>query len=352
MISRITFIGGGLQGGGQERSLVNLSNHLTRIGYSVSIINLFRTDNFYYLDERITIEWPIISREKYHRLIYAFIVLKYVRQKIRTLKPDVILSFGEWFNPFVILSTRFLNIPVYISDRMGPTMKLDPLVQLTRRLLYRYADGVIVQTQFAREIVQKLTKITRIKVIPNPLYPINANTNYKVKRIVSLGRLSKEKGHIHLIRAFSKIQSPEWTLAIIGDGYERTYLQREAEDLHIAGRVKFYGQLKEFAAILGESEIFVLPSLHEGFPNALLEAMSIPLACISTNCYAGPEDIIQHGVNGLLVKPGDEIELKAAIDLLIENPELRKNLAGEAYNVRELYKFERIAEDYIKFIES
>ena len=103
--------------------------------------------------------------------------------------------------------------------------------------------------------------------------------------------------------------------------------------------------------MLGESEIFVLPSLHEGFPNALLEAMSVPIACISSNCTAGPADIIKHGINGLLVKPGDENELEEAINKLIENPELRKSMAEEAYKVRDRYNYEKIADEYVKFIQ-
>jgi len=351
MADKICLVGGGLQGGGQERAIVNLANYLVNKGWSVSIISLFKTEQFYPTDDRIIIEWPNIIRSKHHRLIYALKMLPYIRRTIKESKPDVILSFGEWFNPFVLLSTRFLDVPVYLSDRMGPLMKLDPIIQVSRRLTYRHADGVIVQTKIAAEIVKKLTNSNNIRIIPNPLNPINCEVSNKVKRIITIGRLSKEKGHIHLIRAFNKIKYNDWSLSIIGDGPEKEFLQNETERLKINNRIHFHGHLKDFSVLLGESEIFVLPSLHEGFPNALLEAMSVPLACISSNCIAGPADIIKHGINGLLVKPGDENDLKEAIIKLIENPELRKSLAEEAYKVRDRYNYEKIADEYVKFIQ-
>ena len=116
--------------------------------------------------------------------------------------------------------------------------------------------------------------------------------------------------------------------------------------------VVFHGFMKDFNNLLGESEIFVLPSYHEGFPNALLEAMSVPIACISSNCVAGPSDIIEHGKNGLLVEPGNVEELAAAINKLIQNKELRDSLAREAYKVRETYNFEKIARQYLDFIQA
>ena len=347
---RLCFVGGGLKGGGQERTLTDLANYVISQGHKAEIINLFRTEQFYTISSDIFIKWPDLERDKYNRFIYALKILPYLRRNIQLFKPDVVISFGEWFNPYTVISTRFLGVPVYLYDLMGPSMRLDPLIQLSRRALYRFADGIIVQTKVAGEIVQQSIGAKMIKVIPNPLNPINAENCSKQNHIVSLGRLSKEKGHIHLLRAFSMIKKKDWSLVIIGDGPERSSLQWIAHQLKVNERVKFYGHLRDFASLLGQAEIFVLPSLHEGFPNALLEAMSIPLACISSDCVAGPGDIIQHGVNGILVNPGDEKELAEAIDLLIMNPDLRQSLAQEAYKVREKYNFDIIARELLNFI--
>lgn len=78
--------------------------------------------------------------------------------------------------------------------------------------------------------------------------------------------------------------------------------------------------------------------------------MSVPLACISSDCVAGPGDIINNGVNGLLVEPGNVEVLASAIDLLIQNPSLRVKLSEEAFKVRETNAFDKIAQEYKNFI--
>ncbi|MBK8547866.1 MAG: glycosyltransferase [Saprospiraceae bacterium] len=112
----------------------------------------------------------------------------------------------------------------------------------------------------------------------------------------------------------------------------------------------FYGHLKDFGKILGESDIFVLPSFYEGFPNALIEAMSVPLACISSNCVAGPSDIIQHERNGMLYEPGNIEELTTLLNILTGNTDLRQSLSNEAIKIRETLEFKKIAQQYLDFI--
>jgi GalNAc-alpha-(1->4)-GalNAc-alpha-(1->3)-diNAcBac-PP-undecaprenol alpha-1,4-N-acetyl-D-galactosaminyltransferase len=350
MVKKICFIGGGLRGGGQERALTSLANYFAGNGYQISIINLFKTEQFYPLESNIEIMWPKAERRKHHRLVYAFRISFYLRRTIKTVKPDILLSYGEWFNPFVILSTRLLSIPLYVLDRMGPEMKLDFLIETSKKAFYRFATGIITQTNTAAKIVGEKTGAKNIAVISNPVNNVNVDTSIKKKQIVTVGRLSKEKGHVVLIRAFSKLIKMDWTLHIVGDGPERSNLEEESSSLGISERVRFYGFKKDFANILGESEIFVLPSFYEGFPNALIEAMSVPLACISSDCVAGPKDIIEEGVNGLLVQPGNVDALTSSLNQLIENPELRKKLAYEAYKVRENLAFDKIAQQYLDFI--
>ena len=88
----------------------------------------------------------------------------------------------------------------------------------------------------------------------------------------------------------------------------------------------------------------------EGFPNALIEAMSIPLACISTDFLSGDNEIIQNGINGLMVPTGSVVELTKALDKLMNDKDLRNKLAANAYAVREKLAFENIANQYLNFI--
>jgi glycosyltransferase involved in cell wall biosynthesis len=341
-----------LRGGGQERALSSLANYYAATGHKVSVINLFRTEQFFHLDERIKVTWPEIKRSKHNRFIYAFLIIPYLRKAVRQANPDFILSYGEWFNPFVILSTFALKIPLFVLDRMGPGMDLGILIGTARKILYKFATGVIVQTSTAAAIVREKTKARNISIIPNPVNVIDTNVSVKKKQIVSVGRLTKEKGHIILVRAFAMLEERNWTLHIVGDGPERLNLIEEASSLGVVDRIFFHGLLKDFGTILGESEIFVLPSYYEGFPNSLIEAMSVPLACISSDCTAGPRDIIEHGINGILVEAGNVESLAKWIEDLISNPVLRDKLATEAFRIREKLAFNKIAAQYLDFISN
>jgi glycosyltransferase involved in cell wall biosynthesis len=352
MKNRICFIGAGLKGGGQERALTSMANYLAAEGHQISIINLFRTEQFYELHKTIRIFWPETQRQKHNRLVYACLILPYLRNTLKIVNPDVAFSFGEWFNPYVILSTRFLGIPIYVFDRMGPGIKFDPIIRKARRVLYRFADGIVVQTDTAKKILIEKIRTKKIFVIPNPVNVIDTDISVKKEQIVTVGRLSREKGHAILLRAFKLLSKEDWTLQIVGDGPERSNLVQEAQNLGIAGRVVFHGHQKDFRKILGESEIFVLPSLYEGFPNALIEAMSVPLPCISSDCIAGPSDIIQSGINGILVEPGNIESLAEALNVLTSDAELRKTLAAEGYKVRETLAWDKIYKKYLSLLVS
>ncbi len=349
-IKHICFISAGLAGGGMEKSLTNIANYAALQGHRVTIFNLFTTEVFFDLHPSIKVIWPSIDRQKYHRLVYALKLLPYIRRGLRELNPDTVLSFGEWFNGYVLLATRFSGTPVFITDRMGPLLDIGPLLETARKILYKYADGIIAQTKVSAEILYNKTGATKIKIIPNALSPVDTETSLKKNQIVTVGRLSREKGHVTLLEAFAKIKNKDWTLHIVGDGKEKQNLMKQCKDLCIESRVVFYGHLKDFGKILGESDIFVLPSFYEGFPNALIEAMSVPLASVSSNCVAGPADIIRHEHNGMLYEPGNIEELTIILNNLIGNTDLRQSLSNEAIKIRETLEFKKIAQQYLDFI--
>ena len=333
-----------------ERSLTNIANYVAESGHEVTILNLFKTKVFFDLHPSIQLIWPSIDRARNHRLIYAVKLIPFIRRSLRRIQPDSVLSFGEWFNSYVLIATRGLNLPVFVSDRMGPDLYLGWMLEAARKLMYKYASGIIAQTNDAASKLYNKTGSDKITIIPNALRPVDVHGLTKKNRIVTVGRLSREKGQDVLIRAFAGMERKDWTLHIVGDGREMENLRLLAKDLSVEDSVFFYGHLKDFGHILGESKIFVLPSYYEGFPNALIEAMSVPLACISSNCVAGPADIIQHGINGLLFEPGNEEQLIDHLNLLSKDENLMAELSMEAINIRETLEFKKIARNYLNYI--
>ncbi len=346
----VILIGSGLGPGGTERALSMLANKFDEVGIEVTIITAYKTAIFYDINPSIKILMPSDSKG---RTLYVWYVLKtiiYLRRQIHSSKSKVILSLNDWINPIVILASFFLKKRVIISDRTSPDRNLGIRNRILKSIFYPLADGAIAQTERAKRYLEKLIDSDKVVTIPNPVNIITVEKTVKKNIIITVGRLSIEKGHITLIKAFANVTESDWELVIIGDGPEKTNLVESAIRLGINSRVHFLGHQKRFDQYLSGSEIFVLPSFYEGFPNALLEAMSVPLACISSDCVAGPGEIINPGVNGLLVKPGDVKELAESIDLLIKDSEMRQKLAKEAYKVRERYDFDKIAGEYLRFI--
>ncbi len=172
--------------------------------------------------------------------------------------------------------------------------------------------------------------------------------------IGTIGRLSPEKGHRYFISAAAQIAPafPQAYFLIIGDGPHREMLKEYALSLGLGERMIFAGFRKDIAACYSALDIFVLPSLLEGTPMALLEAMSAQVPVIATRA-GGVGRIISHGENGLLACPGNAEELASAITALLQNPAEARRLSANAFlTVSEKYSGEKMAREYEKIFEN
>ncbi len=347
---KILIVNNGLAGGGIERASVSLSNYFVELGFNVSIIALYKSTPFFQLHKNIKFVEPDFERTTNNKIGYTIKMMYFLRKYVKNYQPNTILAFSEWTNPYVVLALSGLSYPLYLTDRMNPLAKLPLLSELLRKHLYSRANGIIAQSNFAKSILFKKTKSLNIKVINNPVNIIERIDTPILNRIVTVGRLEKVKGHEYLIKAFAKIDNKTWELSIVGDGGERSNLENLSRELNVENRVIFYGHLLDFRKQLSESQIFVLPSLKEGFPNALIEAMSVPLACISTDFFQGQNEIIEQNINGIIVPPANADKMAEALNDLITNVEKRKFLANNSEKVKENLKFEKIAQSYLYFI--
>lgn len=343
----ILIINNGLAGGGIERASVSLANYFHSQGFKITVLALYQSEKIFKLNDGISFFEPDFSRDNLSKYLYLVKMIFFSRKAVKRISPDTILAFSEWTNPYVVFSLFGLKFPIYLSDRMSPLAKLPFISEILRSIFYKKASGIIAQSNFAKEILKKKTNSTNITVIYNPVNVIQRVDCIPRNRIVSVGRLEEVKGHKFLIQAFAKVNNLNWELSIVGDGSLKKDLEKLSKDLGVNERVIFHGHLRDFKRQLSESEIFVLPSLSEGFPNALIEAMSLPMACIASDTFYGHNEIISSGFNGILVKPGNVDELSEALNLLIENNNLRDLLKINAQKVRDDLKFEVIAQKYL-----
>ncbi len=197
------------------------------------------------------------------------------------------------------------------------------------RLIYQSARSVICVSEKVREQVDAGTSNhANTTVVHNGIdakifYPVDVVNASNT--ILSVGNLIPIKGHALLLRAFSQLsdQFPQFVLEIIGEGPELSNLRTLATSLNLAGKVHFLGRQsrRKVAEAMQRCAIFALPSSYEGLGCAYLEAMAVGKPVVGCKDQ-GIEDVIRHGVNGWLVRPGNLEEITSALSLLLSNAEL------------------------------
>ena len=206
---------------------------------------------------------------------------------------------------------------------------------LRREIRRRYPalDAVVVLGEAERaplEAVVRDALCTRSRT-PCPC-PCGRAARLDQPVVVAAGRLVRAKRYDRLIRAFATVAAahPDWRLRICGRGPERSALQALVAELELDEHVLLVGPVRDIEAELEAASIFALSSRVEGLPLALLEAMAKGLAVVSFDSPAGPREVIEHGVDGLLVPAADEAALARAICGLIESEALRARLGAAA----------------------
>lgn len=350
---RILFTVGTLGGGGAERNVTLLANEFVKNGYEVGIMTIWGDEQVYYLDSQIKY-FPLnpFGRNKLERFLKQ---VYQIRPTIKKFEPDVVISFLADVNAFVLLRTRFMNCKVIVSERNDPN--IDPTIKLfriLRKIMYPFADGYVFQTEDAKAYFNKIIEQDNSIVICNPVregLPIHRDNNSQI--ITTACRLTEQKNIPMLIDAFSKIVEiyPKYQLHIYGEGDMQDKLQKYIVAKGLSEKIKLMGFVKDVCDKINESEIFVLSSNYEGMSNSMLEALAMGMPTIVTDCpIGGARMMIHSGENGILVPVGNSKEMQLAIQKLIEQKELRKQISDNAKVVRITNSIENITQKWLKFI--
>jgi glycosyltransferase involved in cell wall biosynthesis len=349
---RIAFVIGSLTLGGAERVVATLAAQWVDQGHDVAIISFASAeDDFFRTDPRIERVW-LNSAGDSGGVAMAVAAnarrLARLRAELSRLKPDVAIAFMTEANVLLALASIGLGIRTLGSERNYPPLaKVAGPWRLARRFTYALLDAVVAQTNGAADWIRRNTNAREISVIPNaislplhraePIAPVEIARAFRpgAKIVLCVGRLCETKRFDRAIDAFAEVEArhPDWILVLLGDGALRAELEALAARRGVSDRVLFLGAASNPGDWHQAADIFLLTSAHEGYPNALLEAMAHGRACISMDCPEGPRELIDAGRNGLLAS--DEAELAHALDACMSDAPLRARLGRAAAGVLE-----------------
>ncbi len=272
-----------------------------------------------------------------------------LRRAVRRLRPSVVAGFSGSTNLITVIACRGTGCRVLISERNDPELQTlsFPWNDLRPRI-YAEADLVTANAHGSLAALRAWVAPRKLRFLPNPLTILRSGWSdvpppgFTRPCALIVGRLCEQKAHDVLFAAMALLPTElsHWRLAVVGRGEAETALRGLAEELGVADRIQWHGQVESTYAFYRFSDLFVLPSRHEGMPNALLEAMSCGLPPIVSDASPGPLEVVRHGVTGLVVPVGDPRALADAIALLAARPDLRRRLGDAARREVSGYQFD------------
>ena len=337
---RIAFIIPNLGIGGAERVASLLCNEWVSAGHTVTAVTFEPqgADPAYALDKAVTLRQIDAVYVKRSALSAAVANIRRrfrLRRALESLAPDVIVAFTTEANVVALWAASKLGIPVVVSERNQPVRPgLGWARRLARRRSYGKASAIVVQTEAIADWVRARFAVP-VHVIPNPIqlqsWATRLSKPATEKRLVAAGRLVPQKGFDRLIASFARLATkhPEWTLVVCGEGSERSALEAEISRLGLHGRISLPGEQKAMYRVFATTDLFVLPSRFEGYPNVLLEALAAGCPVIATDCPGAVGEILDGGTYGLLVPAEDDDALTFGLDRMMSDEGLRASYADK-----------------------
>jgi glycosyltransferase involved in cell wall biosynthesis len=313
--------------GGAERMMVTILNHFVANNDSVHLI-IFKNIG--------TLKELLDTRIMVHDLEELSVKkgIPKCLKEIYAIKPTIVFTGIGHLNialaPFIPImrrllpKTRWISRETNIVSLQNQEEKYPKFFDYLYRNMYKNFDVIITQSKDMKEDLEKNypSTSTRLRLINNPIdiakveklasELITHHFRKETINLISVGTLRKRKRQDLLLKAFSRLSS-KYTLVIVGSGAEEKNLKELSHELKIHHRVSFEGHQTNPYPYMKGSDLFILTSEHEGFPNVLLESNSLGTPVVAFACPGGITEIIEEGINGISVMNGDVDALVKAI---------------------------------------
>lgn len=349
MKKKVFFIISSLNAGGAEKVFWLLSQHFNKTLYEVTIILLNGKKTFF---SKSLEGVSIIDLKTRKASLSFFKLLKLLRKE----RPYAIYATGGQINALLGFTSFFINIPILIARPANVadikvTGFKSKLLSSFLRICYCRCNTIVCQSEEIKASLINKYNISsgKMVIIPNPVLPSNTikhlNGSHSRKQIVIVGRLAKQKGHERLLEIFEQL--PEnYTLTIAGDGPLKNQIAEKIELLGLRNRVKMLGLVSDITDLVAKHDLFVLPSYFEGFPNAVVEALSVGTPVVAFK-VGGISAIVKDDFNGYIVEQDD---LQTFKDCIIKGVNKHWNHGSIRQDASDRFSIGAIVNNYEKLI--
>lgn len=362
--------------GGMERVLLNKVTYLSQLpGWEVSIVTTDQHHRppFYPFPEKVRmtdldINYSDDNDKGAWKKIFGYLrKRKEHKRKLTALlekeRPDIVVSLYPSESSFIpdikdgskkVLELHFCKFFRLQYGRKSLLGWIDKLRTRQDERIVRRFDKFVVLTH---EDKGYWGNLPNIEVIPNAAMHVSENySDVKNKRVIAVGRLDYQKGFDRLIEAWEWIQRTgewaDWRLDIFGQGEWQEMLQQMIDEKGLQDTVRINKPTKQIGEEYVKSSLLVMSSHYEGFPMVMIESMACGLPVVSFDYKCGPKDIIQHGINGLLVPEGDIKALANAMMEVMTDETYRRMLSRNARKVVDTYSEEAVMARWIRLFTS
>jgi glycosyltransferase involved in cell wall biosynthesis len=377
--TRVLFVIGSMAGGGAERQTINYLRYLDRRRYEPALYLHYRCGEFL---NQIPDDVPISAFWDRHLPPRLHVPGRILGMQVRDLaqvlaaqRIDVMCSVTFLASLVAYRAAQRRATPWLAIEMADPRLDFDHQVKRFRTLkrwllarAYRRADFAVAVSEGCREGMQRSYRLSKERIVvvrnfvdiaeidrsarqPNPC-PESAGFH-----LVTLGRLDKQKGQIHLLQAVDDLVHrrgrADIRLDIAGQGPLEDELNSFVQDRKLQDHVRFVGFLENPFALIARSQLFCLPSIYEGLPLALLEGMACRIPVLATDCPSGPREVLDGGRLGRLIPPGNADALADAIeDAMDHYPDWTARVAGARQRVEREFSVESEMEHLQQLIDT
>lgn len=284
-----------------------------------------------------------------------------LRETLRTKRPDVVMSFLPSTNLTSVVASYRLPLKLVLNERNDPLrQEISLRVKRNRRVLYRFADAVTLNfVPDDKQAVRKCLGVKDFIFLPNPIAIPNERRRWEPGHafvFLFVGRLVPQKGIRNLIEAAALLDaqtmSAEWMIRIVGSGPEASDLHSLTTALGLDNRIRFDDHQLDIDNVYASSSAFILPSLHEGTPNALLEAMSWGLPSIVADNVPGARNLVRLVDDRLIFEAGSSSSLAGVMELMVIGEIDVDRVADQCREIASAHSWQHVRSHWLRLLGS